>query len=358
MYELNSRVRYSETDIDAKLSLTGIMNYMQDCSTMQSEDAGVGIGYLGREKKAWLLSSWQIVIGRRPVLGERIKVLTWPYAVKGLYALRNFAILDEKGEYLVKANSYWFLMNTETGRPMRITDADTDPYGEFNPKIEMEDAPLMRYIKKKGFKTVTDFYVEIAEERLDPNQVIDEYLEQLRRETETNEHTEVRSAEEYITTTEVEEISTNKDVLVIDQNLTGIEYKLARCCNPIYGDEVFGFVSTQGIKIHRMDCPNAQEMFSRFGYRIIQAKWSGKGDNGYIVTLRVIGRDDIAIVTNITSVISKEAGVTLRSLNIDSVDGIFQGNFTVMVRDTTALNMLTKKINAVKGVKTVERLNS
>lgn len=227
-----------------------------------------------------------------------------------------------------------------------------------NRKIEMEEPILMRYIKKKGFKTVTNFYVEIAEERLDPNQVIDEYLEQLRRETETNDHTEVRSAEEYITTTEVEEISTNKDVLVIDKNLTGIEYKLAKCCNPIYGDEVFGFVSTQGIKIHRMDCPNAQEMFSRFGYRIIQAKWSGKGDNGYIVTLRVIGRDDIAIVTNITSVISKETGVTLRSLNIDSVDGIFQGNFTVMVRDTTALNMLTKKINAVKGVKTVERLNS
>ena len=114
MYELNSRVRYSETDIDAKLSLTGIMNYMQDCSTMQSEDAGVGIGYLGREKKAWLLSSWQIVIERRPVLGERIKVVTWPYAVKGLYALRNFAILDENGGYLVKANSYWFLMNTGT----------------------------------------------------------------------------------------------------------------------------------------------------------------------------------------------------------------------------------------------------
>ena len=227
-----------------------------------------------------------------------------------------------------------------------------------NRKIDMDEPTMMRYIKKKGFKTVTDFYIEIAEERLDPNQVIDEYLEAFRKETETNERTEVRSAEEFVTTTPVEEISTNKDVLVIDKNLTGIEYKLAKCCNPIYGDEVFGFVSTQGIKIHRMDCPNAQEMFSRFGYRIIQAKWSGKGDNGYIVTLRVIGRDDIAIVTNITSVISKETGVTLRSLNIDSVDGIFQGNFTVMVRDTTALNMLTKKINAVKGVKTVERLNS
>ena len=227
-----------------------------------------------------------------------------------------------------------------------------------NRKIEMEEPHLMRYIKKKGFKTVPDFYIEIAEERLDPNNVIDEYQEFVRKETETNDRSETRSAGEYITTTEVEEISTNKDVLVIDKNLTGIEYKLAKCCNPIYGDEVFGFVSTQGIKIHRMDCPNAQEMFSRFGYRIIRAKWSGKGDNGYVVTLRVVGRDDIAIVTNITSVIGKENGVTLRSLNIDSVDGIFQGNFAVLVRDTNSLNMLVKKIKSVKGVKTVDRLNS
>ena len=227
-----------------------------------------------------------------------------------------------------------------------------------NRKIEMEEPHLMRYIKKKGFKTVTYFYIEIAEERLDPNNVIDEYQEFVRKETETNDRSETRSAGEYITTTEVEEISTNKDVLVIDKNLTGIEYKLAKCCNPIYGDEVFGFVSTQGIKIHRMDCPNAQEMFSRFGYRIIRAKWSGKGDNGYVVTLRVVGRDDIAIVTNITSVIGKENGVTLRSLNIDSVDGIFQGNFAVLVRDTNSLNMLVKKIKSVKGVKTVDRLNS
>lgn len=146
-----------------------------------------------------------------------------------------------------------------------------------NRKIDMDEPTMMRYIKKKGFKTVTDFYIEIAEERLDPNQVIDEYLEAFRKETETNERTEVRSAEEFVTTTPVEEISTNKDVLVIDKNLTGIEYKLAKCCNPIYGDEVFGFVSTQGIKIHRMDCPNAQEMFSRFGYRIIRAEMERQG---------------------------------------------------------------------------------
>ena len=228
-----------------------------------------------------------------------------------------------------------------------------------NRKIDMDEPVLMRYIKKKGFKTVTDFYVEIAEERLDPNQVIDEYLEQLKRETEISDRSEVRSAGEFTTTTEVQEITKHQDVLVIDKNLTGIEYKLAKCCNPIYGDDVFGFVSTQGIKVHRMNCPNAQEMLSRFGYRIIQAKWSGKGDNGYSVTLRVIGRDDISIVTNITSVIGKENGVTLRSINIDSAeDGIFQGNFTVMVKDTKSLNMLIKKIRIVKGVKTIDRLNS
>ncbi len=227
-----------------------------------------------------------------------------------------------------------------------------------NRKIDMEEASLMRYIKKKGYKTVTDFYVDIAEERLDPNVIIDEFLDLIRKETEQQEHLLARSAEEFVTTTEAEEITTSKDVLVIDKNLTGIEYKLAKCCNPIYGDEVFGFVSTQGIKIHRMDCPNAQEMFSRFGYRIIRAKWSGKGDNGYIVTLRVVGRDDIAIVTNITSVIGKETNVSLRSLHIDSVDGLFQGNFTVQVRDTTTLNQLTKKLKTVKGVKNVERLNT
>lgn len=227
-----------------------------------------------------------------------------------------------------------------------------------NRKIEFDEPNLMRYIKKRGFKTVTDFFIEIAEERLDPNQVIDEYVEFIHKETEGNERQEVRSAEEYVANTPAEEITTNKDVLVIDKNLTGIEYKLAKCCNPIYGDDVFGFVSTQGIKIHRMDCPNAQEMFSRFGYRIIRAKWSGKGNSGYAVTLRVTGRDDIAIVTNITSVISKEQNVNLRSLNINSVDGIFQGDFTVMIRDTTALNVLTKKIKGVSGVKAVERLNS
>jgi len=226
-----------------------------------------------------------------------------------------------------------------------------------NRKIEIDESILMRYIKKKGYKTITDFYVALGEEKLEPNQVIDEYQEMVRKENEISEHPEGRSAGDFIATTEIEEISSNKDVLVIDKNLTGIDYKLAKCCNPIYGDEIFGFVSSQGIKIHRNNCPNASAMRSRFGYRIIPAKWSGKGDNDYMVTLRISGRDDIGIVTNITSVLNKETDVKLRSINVDSMDGVFEGNFTLMIKDTSRLTSLVKKIKTVKGVKSVERLN-
>ena len=226
-----------------------------------------------------------------------------------------------------------------------------------NRKIDIEEAVLMRYIKKKGYKTVTDFYIDIAAEKLDINTVIDDCVALEQKEKEPAEHNEVRSAEEFVANIEAKELSTQQDILVIDKNLTGIDYKLAKCCNPIYGDPVFGFVSTQGIKIHRTDCPNSLAMRSRFGYRIIPAEWSGKGTSGYTVTLLIIGNDDISIVTNITSVISKESRVSLRSININSVDGLFQGTFAIIIPDISSLTLLTKKIHGVKGVKSVSRVN-
>lgn len=205
-----------------------------------------------------------------------------------------------------------------------------------------------------GYKTVTNFYADIANEHLDVNTVIDQYQEQEKKEQEA-EHTE-RSVENYqAPLTPVEDISGKEDVLVIDQNLTGIDYKLAKCCNPIYGDEIYGFVSTQGIKIHRINCPNAPLMFKKYGYRIVKSRWASKSGANYPVTLRVIGHDDIGIVTNITSIISKENGMMLRSINVDSQDGIFQGTITVLLSDTSVMNSLIKKIKAVKGVKQVER---
>ena len=195
-----------------------------------------------------------------------------------------------------------------------------------NRKIEYDEGTMMRLIKRLGFKIVTDFYQAIADEELDVNEIIDKYQEQQRRENDTRDDIVYRSAEGYNLQQGIpEEIGTKEDVLVIDQNLKGLDFKLARCCNPIYGDDVFGFVSvTGGIKIHRCDCPNASDLHSRFGYRIVKARWAGKSQGTqYPITLRVVGHDDIGIVTNITSIISKETGITLRSIGIDSHKGMF-----------------------------------
>ena len=142
MYSFESRVRYSEVDLEKKLSVTGMINYLQDCSTFQSESLGVGIDYLEKKNRAWLLSSWQIVIERYPELGEQIVVSTWPYDFKGIYGYRNFTICDPEGAYLVRANSIWFYLDTEAGRPIRIEEKAIEPYlaGQA-PKLEMDYAP-------------------------------------------------------------------------------------------------------------------------------------------------------------------------------------------------------------------------
>lgn len=226
-----------------------------------------------------------------------------------------------------------------------------------NRKIEVDEAHLMQLIKKLRYKTVTDFFVDIAEGKLDVNWVIDRYQEMENREPDNKDSHATISAENY-TLRAPEQDFKSSDELIIDQNLTGIDYKLAKCCNPIFGDEIFGFVSSQGIKIHRVSCPNAHDLFSRFGYRVLKARWSGAtGSSSYTIVLRVIGNDQLNIVANLMSIISKEEGVQMRSISIDSNDGLFQGNIAVMLANTSMLEQLIKKLKAVKGVKSVERLN-
>ena len=146
-------------------------------------------------------------------------------------------------------------------------------------------------------------------------------------------------------------------MLTIDKDLKGVDYQLAKCCHPIYGDPIFGFVTVNGgIKIHRQDCPNAPELRRRFGYRVVKAQWSGKGKSQYAITLRVIGNDDIGIVSNITNIISKEDKLSMRSINISSQDGLFSGNVVIMVEDASKTTSLIKKLSTVKGVKQVIRL--
>ena len=140
MYQFDSRVRYSETDEEGRLSLTGILNYFQDCSTFQSEDLGMGVRYLTEHGRAWWLTSWQIVIDRYPVLGEKIVISTWPYDFKGIYGYRNFTLQDQEGGYLARAASVWFFFDTVRQKPARITPEDIRGYGEAQPRLTMDYA--------------------------------------------------------------------------------------------------------------------------------------------------------------------------------------------------------------------------
>lgn len=227
-----------------------------------------------------------------------------------------------------------------------------------NKKIEIEESTMGHLLRKLGFKEVSEFYKQVADEKLDPNYIIEEYQKVYNHDHNLNQPKEAESAENFEFENPTNEfLKKNDDVLVIDKNLKGLDFSLAKCCHPIYGDPIFGFVTVNGgIKIHRTDCPNAPEMRKRFGYRIVKARWSGKGSSQYAITLRVIGNDDIGIVSNITNVISKDEKIVMRSINIDSHDGLFSGNLVVLLDDNSKLNMLIKKLRTVKGVKQVTRI--
>ncbi len=229
-----------------------------------------------------------------------------------------------------------------------------------NRKIEIQEAILMKLIKKMGYKTSTDFFSKLAEEAIDINSIADAYLALCEKQAEQSAAV---SAGEYVMQTPPEETpSHDNDILEIgtgDGIVKGLNYKLAKCCNPIYGDDVFGFISSEGVvKIHRDDCPNARNIRSRYPYRVIRTRWSGKFDGQMAATLSIIGHDDIGIVTNITSIINKEKSTSLRNISIDSNDGLFQGYVVVGISNTQALNDLIKKIKAIKGVKDVTRSDS
>ena len=227
-----------------------------------------------------------------------------------------------------------------------------------NRKIELEEGYLMRTIKKMGYRTVTDFYRAISDEIIDINDVITQY--ELIESADRKAESERRSAEEFelLDNSEHRQESGSDDILIIGDNIKGINYRLSRCCNPIFGDDVFGFVSAEGvIKIHRNDCPNAEHIRYKYPYRVIRTRWSGKVGSNFAATLRIVGNDDITIVTNITSIINKEKDVTLRNISIDSSDGIFSGFLVIGISNTESLNNIIKKIKTIKGIKDVQRSN-
>jgi GTP pyrophosphokinase len=223
-----------------------------------------------------------------------------------------------------------------------------------NWKIDFQDVFIRKLLHHYKYNDAIDLYFDIATEKLDLLEIKDIV-------TENEKHTEAKpvpiqegALEKLVKNTQAE----SDDFLVIDNRLSNVDYRLGKCCNPIFGDNVFGFVTIgTGITIHRLNCPNAKQLISKYDYRIVKARWRHtEGSRTFLATIRITGVDDIGIVSNISDVISKDLRVNMRSIAVESNDGLFEGTLTVFVSDTSHLDALIKKINKVKGVMSVKRI--
>ena len=226
-----------------------------------------------------------------------------------------------------------------------------------NRKIELDEPTMSRFINKKGYKTTTDFYVDINDEKIDITGLVEEYLGFLARMQDSKKPHE--TAQNFILQHNTDEQERQSDdILVIGNNVKGINYRLSRCCNPIYGDAIVGFIASDGaIKVHRRDCGNVKHLLEKYPYRIIRSQWSGKLGKQYAVTLKVVGNDDIGIVSNITSLINKVGDTILRSVSIHSSAGLFEGRLVIGINSLDKLDSLIKKVKNLKGVKDVQRVS-
>ncbi|MCP4312306.1 MAG: bifunctional (p)ppGpp synthetase/guanosine-3',5'-bis(diphosphate) 3'-pyrophosphohydrolase [Bacteroidetes bacterium] len=225
-----------------------------------------------------------------------------------------------------------------------------------NWKIEFDDSSIRKVIQHFKYRDAIELYFDVGTEKIDLLE-IKELLTTVKKPAEPKSGKIEDEAVEKLVSHAIHE---NSDFLVIDDKLSNVEYRLARCCNPIHGDSIFGFVTiSSGITIHRMNCPNAQQLLSRYAYRVVKARWtqSEKGSS-FPVTLQVTGMDELGIVSNISDVISKDLQVNMRSISIDSNDGMFEGSITLFVKDTQHLEALIRKLKKVKGILNIRRFDN
>ena len=259
----------------------------------------------------------------------------------------NYVVTSKARNKIKQAINEANLKKAEIGREMLTRRMK-------NRKVDSDDAMLAKFIKKQGFKNINDFYVELHDRNLDVVATIDQYVEFMKRQTETVSSHE--TAENFVLVSKKSDEQESDDILVIGENVKGINYKLSKCCNPIYGDRIMGFIASDGaIKIHRSDCGNLKHLKEKYPYRIIKSEWSGRMGKQFVATLRVVGQDDIGIVANMTSLINKEGNAMLRNITINSLDGLFEGYLVISVDSLDHLDELMKKMRSLKGVKEVQR---
>lgn len=231
-----------------------------------------------------------------------------------------------------------------------------------NWKLEFSETLVSKITKHYKLKNPVDFYYQLAVEKIDIADVKELLTKKkglLDAEAEkAKEQEEYGAAIEESKEASGEKEKALEDYLIIDEKLENVDYKLARCCNPIYGDEIFGFVTiSDGIKIHRINCPNARQMLSRYNYRVVEARWSkSAGEVSFQTSIKVSGIDEVGMLNKISDIISNEMKVSMRGLQIDSNDGMFEGYIKLYVESTKHLDILIRKLKKEKGILKVVRM--
>ena len=205
-------------------------------------------------------------------------------------------------------------------------------------------------------KTPLEFFYKVGKGQIDSKDI--KKFREVRSKVEGTPKEFISDAKSF--EKEISKVSgVNRDMLLIGEDMDVIEYKLAKCCNPIPGDEVFGFVTVnEGIKVHRNSCPNAIELLSNYGYRVVKAKWTSQQELAFLAGLKVIGTDRVGLINDITKIISSELKVNMRSMTMATEDGIFEGSIMLFVNDTAHLNTLMQRLEKVNGVVQVSRYDS
>lgn len=222
-------------------------------------------------------------------------------------------------------------------------------------KVNFSDETIQKIIGHFKLNSTLDLYYFIATEKIDLAQV-----KSILTKPEKPSSRNINRIDENNFESLVKSNSTkNEDMLIIDDKIGKIDYTLAQCCNPIPGDDIFGFVTvSEGIKIHRVSCPNAVQLLSKYGYRVVKAKWTRASEVSFLAGIRITGLDDIGIISGISTVISTDLKVNMRSISVVSNDGMFEGDIMVYVHDTHHLDVLMRKLKEVRGVLKVSRFDS
>ena len=222
-------------------------------------------------------------------------------------------------------------------------------------KQELNNTAINRLTAYFGSKTPLDFFYEVGIGKIDAKEI--KKVGEIKSETTKRSKKKFNTPEEILAASQ-KATKANKDLLLLGDDMDLVDYKYANCCKPIPGDDVFGFVTvSDGIKIHRTNCPNATELMSNYGYRIIKAKWTNKQEIAFLAGVKVIGTDRMGMIKDISELISSNLKVNMRSLTIDTDNGIFEGSIQLYVDDTSHLDQLIAKLSKIEGIESVNRFD-